>query len=408
MFFNPSTVTKPKGFVSLLPKCGACGLLKQCNTPKMPVDGDGRLGMLIVGESPGETEDAKGRPFIGKAGDRLNRELRRHGIDMRRDCWITNAVICHPPKNVTTSKHVEYCRPNLIKTLRELKPKVILVLGGFGIQAVIKHVWKESDVPGIRTWAGWRIPCRDPNAWICPTFHPSYVLRKEDKIEGPAVDKIFGRHIKRAAALAKSKKRPWEGEIPDESKKIEVIMSPKEAAKAIKLGMAFGGLTSFDYETTMLKPDGSDAEIVSCSICFRGKTTIAYPWHGVAIDQTAIYLKSGMPKVGANIKFEDRWTRAKLGFPVNNFVWDSMNMAHVLDHRAGVTSVKFQSFVRFGVPAWDLQVAPYLKASAPDIPNRIRECDLESLLIYNGIDSLVEWDLAITQSSVVGMKLPGA
>ena len=412
MLFDPSTVKETKGFVSLLPKCGACGLLDHCNTPKMEVDGDGRLKTLIVGESPGEDEDRKGRPFVGKSGQLVAATMRRYGLDMRRDCWITNSVICHPEKNATNKRHVEWCRPNLIRTIKELKPKVIILLGGFATQSFMSYAWKERDGNGITQWSGWRIPCRDPDAWVCPTFHPARVLRSQDDPNGKVIEAIFNRHMQRACKLMKKKESPWNGNPPDESKRVATLLSPKEAAWEIKKGMSFnkGELTSFDYETNMLKPWGSDAEIVSCSICFGekgGNATIAYPWHGRAIDETIRYLKSGIPKAGANIKFEQTWTMAKCGTRVKNFVWDSVNQAHVLDHRPGITSVKFQSFVRFGTPAWDAQVSPYLKRKEPDKPNRIRECDLETLLIYNGIDSLVEYQLALAQSKVVGIKLPG-
>jgi uracil-DNA glycosylase family 4 len=409
LFFNPSTVVKTRGFTSLLPKCGACGLLRQCNTPKMEVDGDGRLGMLVVGESPGREEDEQGRPFVGPTGRVLRDELRRNNVDIRRDCWLTNAAICHPPEK-TTSKHVECCRPNLTNTIRELRPRVILLLGGHAVTSFIRSVWKDEDIGGMTKWAGWRIPCRDPDAWVCPTFHPSYILHSEKKMELPAIQRVFARHIRRACKLAHRGKSPWNGNPPDESKDIYISLSPNEAASLIRRNMEDpkrNKLTSFDYETNMLKPDGDDAEIVSCSICFNDKFTVAYPWHGAAIDATIEYLKSDIPKCGANMKFEERWSRAKHKTRVRNWVWDMMVQAHTLDHRRGITSVKFQSFVRFGTPAWDLQVAPYLKSSAPDKPNRIRECDLETLLIYNGIDSLVEFRGAIAQSKVVGITLPG-
>src|SRR5688572_528647 len=83
-----------------IPKCGACGLLKGCKSPKMPVSGKGAKGILIIGEAPGRDEDIQGRPFVGATGEKLETTLRKLGVEMRRDCWLTNALICRPKANV--------------------------------------------------------------------------------------------------------------------------------------------------------------------------------------------------------------------------------------------------------------------------------------------------------------------
>src|ERR1051325_10250425 len=161
---------------SLVPKCGACALFKACHSPKMKPSGEGRLGILIVGEAPGSTEDEQGEPFIGPAGKRLARTMRAVGLDLKRDCWITNSVICHPPKDATpTNDQIDWCYPNLANTIKALNPTVIVPLGAIAVKALIGNIWRE-DPGSISKWAGWRIPCTKPNVWICPTFHPSYCL----------------------------------------------------------------------------------------------------------------------------------------------------------------------------------------------------------------------------------------
>jgi hypothetical protein len=71
-----------------------------------------------------------------------------------------------------------------------------------------------------------------------------------------------------------------------------------------------------------------------------------------------------------------------------------MQAAHVLDNRHGITSVKFQAFVRLGVSLWDKDVSPFLEVDGGNQPNRIREVDLRQLLVYNGMDALLEYKLA--------------
>src|SRR5690606_3533793 len=92
-----------------------------------------------------------------------------------------------------TKKQIEYCRPNLNRTIKQLKPKVIIPLGGTAVQAVLAPIWKEA--PGsISKWTGWNIPSQELNAWVCPTFHPSYVIRElsdKNKRVNPVPELMF-------------------------------------------------------------------------------------------------------------------------------------------------------------------------------------------------------------------------
>ncbi|MCK9457309.1 MAG: hypothetical protein M0R31_08460, partial [Candidatus Riflebacteria bacterium] len=114
-------------------------------------------------------------------------------------------------------------------------------------------------------------------------------------------------------------------------------------------------------------------------------------------------------KIAANIKFEDNWLNVLCGIEVNPWVFDTMQASHILDNRPGITSVKFQGYVRFGVLGYDEFVQPYLKSPDSNTPNRIKELteDKESfrkLQIYNGIDSLIEYRLAMLQMKEIGYE----
>ncbi|MBA3352054.1 MAG: hypothetical protein H0U23_06455, partial [Blastocatellia bacterium] len=123
--------------------------MNKCGSPKIPVRGEGKKGILIVGEGPGDVEDSKNKPFAGESERFLKETLQRHGVVLRRDCWTTNSVICSPGfGGVPTSEQVGYCRPNVLKTIRETKPKAILLLGSAAVKSVIGHFWKE-DTEGI-------------------------------------------------------------------------------------------------------------------------------------------------------------------------------------------------------------------------------------------------------------------
>lgn len=395
-FTSPAALTKPR--VPLLPQCGACGLHKLCRSPKMRVDGNGKRKILIVGEGPGQTEDGQGRPFVGKTGRYLESTLDDLGIDLREDCWLTNSVICRPHtdknENRTPSdKEVAYCRPNVVNIVKDLKPNVIIPLGGPAVDSVIGWLWRE-DVGPISRWVGWRIPSQQVNAWVCPTWHPSFVVRSEEERDHELVKREWRKHLK--AAVAK-KGRPWGDSAPNYHDEVNIEMSTSNAAIGIAAMHTLGDPVAFDFETDRLKPDHKESRIISCSVS-NGINTVAYPWVGDVIDATRELLMSDVPKIGYNIKFEDRWCRKMFGKGVRNWTWDAMLAAHVLDNRPGITGLKFQAFAVLGVDSYEDKVKPYMKADGGgNARNRLDQCDLKQVLLYNGMDALLEWQLAQAQ-----------
>ena len=389
VFFNSSNSTA-KQTVGKIPKCGACGLYKQCASPKMKPSGKGRKGILIVGEAPGATEDAQGIQFVGKAGQHLENHLLDVGIDMRKDCWITNCIICRPPENkIPSPKVVDYCRPTLFNTIDELQPNVVICFGLTAVKSLIGHLWRE-DVGPMARWVGFRIPSQKPNCWIAPTYHPSYLLRENN----PVLELHFAQHLTAAVAL---QGKPW-AKPPDFERQVQCIENPTVAARKLRQLIELAPpLVAFDYETSMLKPDSKEAEIVTCSVS-DGVTTLSYPWHGEAIEATKELLTNpDIKKTAHNAKFETRWSKAVLDIEVKPWAFCSMIGSHVLDNRRGVTGLKFQAFVRFGQPSYNDYIEPYLKQKNSNKPNRIREADLGKLLLYGGLDALLQYKLAEQQ-----------
>lgn len=396
-FFHATSLSLIEAPPSRVPKCGACGLFKTCKSPKMTPTGSGKKKILIVAEAPGKEEDDRGIQLVGNSGKELMKVLAKFGIDMRRDCYLTNTLICRPPDNATpTNKQISYCRPNLIKTIEDLNPKVIILMGGPAIKSLIGYIWKEevskgggkkTPVKSVGQWVGWQIPCHKFKAWVCPTFHPSFLLRAKN----PVVDQMFADHLEAAVNI---ESRP---NIKSFEDKVWRIYNPEEAAAAIRSLMKTPDRPmAFDYETNCLKPDHLDARIVSCSIS-DGETTISYPMIGEAIKQTRLFLRSPIPKIASNLKFEERWSRRILKTRVRNWLLDTMLASHVLDNRQGITSIKFQAFIRLGVEGYDKHLAPYLKSKKGSHLNRIGEIDLGQLLLYGGLDSLLEWEVAMQQ-----------
>lgn len=395
-FFHLSEIQRTRPSTGLVPKCGACGLFKQCNSPKMKPWGLGRKKILLVGESPGKTEDEKGRPFCGKSGKWLQEViagLEKSDIEFKKDLLITNSIICRPPGNKMPKdgKEIDYCRPNLLKTIQEFQPHIIVTLGRHALKSVIEPYWK-SDVGPIEKWVGFKIPLE--KHWVCPTWHPSFLLREKSKVR----DRLFARHLDEAFSL---------GDVPDSPENkiresVRVLMNEWEIIQALREIDEAGGWVAVDYETNCLKPEYPKAQIYSFAVS-NGETTISFPWFGNNVPKAvSIFLRSKKTrKIASNLKFEDRWTRKHLGHPVRNWGWDTMLAAHVIDNRPGICSLKFQAFVQLGVPSYNENIEPYLENVSGSYYNRIHEIGIETLCLYGGMDVGLEYWLCTQQTNLL-------
>lgn len=402
-FFPLSTFSEsPRQAPALIPRCGLCGLKDRCKSPKMKVDGKGKRKVLILGEAPGFEEDKLGKPFVGPAGQELQRVLRKIGVDLRQDCWIINALRCRPGSDnkIKDERSIEYCRPLTIQDIENLLPEVIIPLGTTAVKSLIGWVWKENP-GGITRWAGYQIPSRQLNAWLTPTYHPSFVLRgNEHNGERRLLDLFFQRHLEAAFAL---QGRPW-GKIPKPERNVRILSNISDAAREIANFAVKGRPLAFDFETDRGKPDAKDARILSCAIS-DGRTAIAYPWLGEAVGATKTFLAGDTPKIGWSAKFEHRWCKRILGIDVNNWVWDGMLAAHAMDSRKGTKGLKFQSFVVLGADSYDDGLKKYMETENNNQENRLKEVPLEKLLLYNGLDALYEAQIAKAQSRQLGIEL---
>lgn len=400
-FFTPAQLNR-KAPLALIPKCGECKLNKTCLSPKMPVSGEGQKEILVVGEAPGKTEDEQGKPFVGSSGQLVQEVLRRYGIELRRDCWVTNAAICRPPGNNLPERAIDHCRPNLINTIKAKNPKVIILFGAAPIRSLLEWLWKdEGSIGGVSRWAGYQIPCQKLNAWICPTYHPSYLLHERNEKTGhknEALELFFDRHLEAVSDLTE---RPWK-KVPDYRSQIQAVVDTDLAANLIDSIRFAGHPAAFDFETDRLKPDHEDSQIICCAVS-NGKTTVAYPWQGKAVKATSNFLASDCPKIGYNIRFEQRWA-VKHDLVINNWVWDGMLAAHVIDSRPQTKSLEFQTFVTLGKSSFK-EFKDLMKSKGGHSKNRLHQAHLPDLLAYCGTDALLEWKLAQVQRKGLGWEM---
>ena len=131
--------------------------------------GNPNADLMFVGEAPGQDEDIQGEPFVGRAGQLLTKII--EAIGMRRDqVYIANVLKCRPPNNRNPEPdEVEQCEPFLLRQIDIIKPKVIVALGKFAAQSLLK-----TNAP-ITRLRGQEFKYRD--AILMPTYHPAYLLR---------------------------------------------------------------------------------------------------------------------------------------------------------------------------------------------------------------------------------------
>lgn len=130
--------------------------------------GDPNAGLMFIGEGPGFHEDKRGEPFVGAAGQLLNKLLSE--IDLGREqVYITNVVRCRPPGNRDPlPEEIEACRPWLMETVALVDPRVIVTLGNFATRTILDTPQSISRLRGQEhDWAG---------RTVIPTFHPAAAL----------------------------------------------------------------------------------------------------------------------------------------------------------------------------------------------------------------------------------------
>jgi uracil-DNA glycosylase family 4 len=152
-----------------------CQLCPLAATRQHMVFGKGSLhaDIMLIGEGPGADEDAQGQPFVGKAGQLLDKILEAAELPPD-DIYICNVVKCRPPGNrLPQPPEVEACKPFLRQQIKFIAPKIIVCLGALAAQVLISPDARITKIRG--NWIG-----KGP-LMIMPTFHPAALLRDESK-----------------------------------------------------------------------------------------------------------------------------------------------------------------------------------------------------------------------------------
>ena len=160
--------------------CQKCGLSKTRSNIVFS-DGVPNPKLMLIGEAPGFYEDKEGKPFVGKAGQLLDRIFESVGLTRKRDVYICNTIKCRPPENRNPlPDEKEACWEFLKAQIDIIQPKIILLCGNVAVQSILGNVGGITKIRG-KWFNGSEIV---HGAKLMPIFHPSYLLRNDTREKG--------------------------------------------------------------------------------------------------------------------------------------------------------------------------------------------------------------------------------
>ena len=178
------SVTAEENIVDLLEKtrqkCASCQKCSLCNSRTKSVFSGGipNHKLMLIGEAPGYWEDMKGEPFVGKAGQLLDKIFASVGLSRQKDVYICNTLKCRPPDNRDPlPQEKAACREYLDIQVGALKPKIILLCGNIAVQSFIEGAKGITKIRG--QWFDGHYRKK-----MMPIFHPSYLLRNDTREKG--------------------------------------------------------------------------------------------------------------------------------------------------------------------------------------------------------------------------------
>lgn len=374
--------------------CYECGLYKKCNSPQMPVSGKGRSKILIIGEAPGENEDNKNKQFVGKSGDYLRKILYNHRCDLDIDCWKINSINCRPTdkkgqNRKPTAREINCCRHKWKQVVKDLKPEKIILLGLVAVQSFLGD--RTNNIGTMEKWTGWQIPDQDYRTWVFPTYHPSYLIRNS---KNKILHKFFDQHLETAITHNKPfKKHKQILNLLKDEEKIYAYLDSLIKYPPNKL--------AFDFETSGLKPHAEWHFIRTMAISADPYSATAFPYLNDKkfINKIRSILTGPSKKIMHNMAYEIIWANEIIGSEVNKPAFDTMLASHVLDNRSGITSLKFQTYINYGVIGYESEVKKFLESNkkSGNAKNKIEKAPLKQTMEYNAQDSMFTLRLSIDQ-----------
>lgn len=396
--------TKSEVITKIPLSCASCGLSKKAKKGRIPPWGKFGKKILLISDAPSQVDDRRQKSWSDDQGDALKDVFKKAGINLFRDTMTTYACICPIPKDkAPEEKEILCCRRKVLALIKREKPKLIFLLGHGAVQSIIGRSWKKG-LGTMERWRGFIIPDQEHGTWICPISHPRYIETRDIWKKFNLAEVIWLQDIKRALTKLDEKVI-----IRDDTQAIVHIKSDKQFKKIIPI-LLKSQMISFDYETTGLKPHAKGHVITTTSACVS--PTLSFSWmnnpYRDRLFKTVLESEK-VKKSVHNLSFEDSWSYAIIGALVQNWFWDSMLNAHIIDNRKGITGLKFQTYVNFGVADYDSQINPFLQSdtdidganSFNHILKFIKQYGAFPVRQYCGLDSLYGYRLTLLQMDLI-------
>jgi uracil-DNA glycosylase family 4 len=386
--------------------CVNCGLYKgDLDHPKMAPTGNFKKGILNIGDFTTAWDDRKGKPFQSKQAYILYKTYKKLDIDLEEDCLNVNAVMCHPYKHDTgkprnpTAHEIQCCRINMLRIIKQHKPKLIVLFGTVALESIVGHRWRKG-LDNLTRWRGLVIPDQEYQCWLAPVFSPTYVDDQDSK----AVQLIWEQDLERAISHLKI---PFRKFIEP---KITILKDLTELSKIKNFTKC-----AFDYETTGLKPHAAGHKIVCASIADSSDHVYVFmllnkklkPLKKEKIKPFVDFLINPyIPKIAQHMKFEHNWSYFMFGVQVKGWLHDTMYWSHIIDNRRGITNLKFQAYICFGIDNYDAEIEDYLKAKEANSHNALIKFistnrGKQACLKYCAWDSILEYRLQELQIKTI-------
>jgi len=354
------------------PLCERCPLQGR---PQVPGDGPEKAALVLVGEAPGRREAAEGKPFVGRAGQLLDKALAEAGL-RREEIYITNTCLCHPQDNATPdAKAIKACRSRLVEEIKTRCPKVVILAGGVPVKAIFGK-GKVTDLRGAAVWV------EELQAYAVPTLHPAFVLRQPNLYPDLVRDLRYARDVLRGT------------------------VKPVEVGCDVQLFIADDPNDALALARRLVEVREAAVDVECASdgslLC------VSFSWKpGTAAILTAEALKSPavvaafydafrrVKLIGHNLKYDLKvlWRQglwsARTGF-------DTMLAHYTLDERRGTHGLKQLARLYFNAPNYDKEIEPYIKKDG------LENCPKDLLYKYNGLDASFTYALYQTITKELG------
>lgn len=305
-------------FERITQRCKACGVWQHSGVIALKGEGPPRARIALIGEGPGEWEERNEANFVGRAGEMLDGCIEEAGL-VRSECWVCNSVRCRPVTDAgrnrkPTMHEIDCCRGYTLDELRDVQPEVIVALGDVAMTALI-----GKQMGGITEHQGRVIWSDEFHAYVVPTFHPAYALRK------------YAQRHWIVAALRLAKEVLEHGPRAQEQTKVDVITTVDDAYRMRDIILGYDEF-AYDWES---KGNHLTKALGFCvSFAVREGHAFTLPRYSAgmlpcwardelrAIDEDVLkpLMLSELRKIGWEIRFDNCVTKTTLGvWPVNTY-----------------------------------------------------------------------------------------